>query len=105
MTTTTTATPVGFLPQMITAQEAAAFLNVTSRTVLNWIHEDRIPYIELPGGSERAQYRIPLGALVSSLAGTYDLAAALADGQRRAVEAGLTGEVLKRATIETVAEG
>jgi excisionase family DNA binding protein len=98
---TTTVSPVGYLPQMITIQEAAEFLHVSSRTVLSWIGDDLIPYIKLPGGSERAQYRIPLGALVSSLSGTFDLSAALAEGEARVAAANLSGEDLKRLVVES----
>lgn len=100
----TTISPVGYLPQMITIQEAAEFLHVAPRTVLNWIAEDRIPYIRLPGGSERTQYRIPLGALVSSLTGSFDLSAALAEGEARAAAA-LSDEDVKRAAVENAVEG
>jgi excisionase family DNA binding protein len=53
----------------VTTSEAAALLNVSKRTVVNWIHRDLVPYVRLPGG----EYRIPLGALLSSLSGTFDL--------------------------------
>jgi len=100
---TITPPALGYLPQMITPQEAAAFLNVTSRTVLNWIDQDRIPYIRLPGGTERAQYRIPLSGLVSSLSGTFDLAAALEEGEAHARAAGLAGEDLRRLAADGTA--
>ncbi len=61
--------------QLIKAQEAADLQNVDVRTVHGWIEQDRIPYIELPGPGKRPTYRIPLQGLLSSLSGTYDLAA------------------------------
>lgn len=79
-------------PQLITTKEAAELLRVEPRTVLNWIKEDRIPYVELPGGGDRRTYRIPLGALLSSLSGTFDLAKEIRDWDRRAVEEGITDE-------------
>jgi excisionase family DNA binding protein len=91
---------LGFLPRMITPQEAAAFLNVSSRTIIYWIKKDRIPYIKLPGGTERTQYRIPLGGLVSSLAGNYDLAEVLSEAEAHAEELGLSSEELKRVAID-----
>jgi excisionase family DNA binding protein len=57
-------------PQLLTVSGAAELLNVSARTVHNWIKDDRIPYIELPGG----MYRIPQHALLSSLRGNYNLA-------------------------------
>jgi hypothetical protein len=51
-------------------------LNVSPRTVLNWIKDGAIPYVELPSGpARRSEYRIPVQALLRSLAGNYDLAA------------------------------
>jgi excisionase family DNA binding protein len=61
-------------PQLLTTGEAAALLKVSSRTILNWIHADRIPYVQLPPNGGRSEYRIPLQGLLSSLSGTYDLA-------------------------------
>jgi hypothetical protein len=46
---------------------------VNPRTVNNWIKQDRIPYLELPGG----EYRVPLAGLLSSLGGTFDLGKAI----------------------------
>jgi excisionase family DNA binding protein len=63
-------------PQLLTVAAAAELLNVSHRTVLNWIKRDDIPYIELPGGG-KASYRIPMHALLASLRGNYDLAEAL----------------------------
>jgi excisionase family DNA binding protein len=65
-------------PRMLTTREAAALLNVSQRTVNNWIHQGSIPYVELPHGEGgRPEYRIPELALLRSLAGNYDLAAEL----------------------------
>jgi excisionase family DNA binding protein len=43
---------------------------VSDRTVRRWIKAERIPFLRLPSG----EYRIPQGALLASLRGTYDLA-------------------------------
>lgn len=62
-------------PQLITTKQAAEMLSVSPRTVLNWIKDDAIPYVELPSaGSRRHEYRIPMHALLRSLSGNYDLA-------------------------------
>jgi excisionase family DNA binding protein len=63
----------GYRSRLVSTGEAARLLGVNSRTVLNWIKGDKIPYVQLPGGD----YRIPLGALVQCLPGTYDLGAEL----------------------------
>jgi excisionase family DNA binding protein len=65
-------------PQLITTKAAAELLSVSPRTVLNWIRDDAIPFVELPSrGRERHEYRIPLHGLLRSLSGNYDLAAEL----------------------------
>lgn len=64
-------------PQLLTTGEAATLLKVSSRTILNWIGADRIPYVKLPPNGGRSEYRIPLQGLLSSLSGTYDLAGEL----------------------------
>lgn len=55
--------------RLISTQEAADLLDVSTRTITNWINEDKVPYIKLPGGG----YRLPLAALLQSLSGNYDL--------------------------------
>lgn len=60
-------------PQLLTVAQAASLLNVSDRTVRRWIEAEKVPYIELPSGG----YRIPQGALLASLRGTYDLASEL----------------------------
>jgi excisionase family DNA binding protein len=65
------------LPRLLTTSEVAAVVRVTPRTVQNWIENQRIPHVELPGG----QYRIPLQGLITSLSGNYDLNAELAVGE------------------------
>ena len=60
---------IGSQPKLISTKEAAALLNVTQRTVTNWIEADKVPYLRLPGG----EYRLPLSGLLASLSGTYDL--------------------------------
>lgn len=61
--------------QLLTTQEVADLLRVSTRTVQNWIKRGEVPYVELPGG----EYRLPLAGLLDSLRGSFDLAAALAD--------------------------
>lgn len=56
-------------PKLLSTKQAAELLNVSKRTILNWIEGERIPYVKLPGGD----YRIPLAGLLSSLSGTYQL--------------------------------
>jgi excisionase family DNA binding protein len=68
-------------PPLLTTAQAASLLNVSRRTVLNWINDDRVQYVRLPGG----EYRIPLDPLLESLEGTYDLANEL-QGTRRSGE-------------------
>jgi excisionase family DNA binding protein len=73
-------------PRLLTTAEAAVMLNVSQRTIVNWIRNDSIPYIELPSsGSRRREYRIPQMALLRSLAGNYDLV-----GELRALEEAAT---------------
>lgn len=47
----------------LTTTEAAQILKVSSRTVLNWIKEERVPYMRLPTG----EYRLPRRALMEAL--------------------------------------
>lgn len=56
-------------PKLLSTTQAAGLLNVSRRTVLNWIEAGRVPYVKLPGG----EYRLPLSGLLSSLSGTYRL--------------------------------
>ena len=60
-------------PVLLTVPQAASLLSVSDRTIRRWIEAERIPFLKLPSGS----YRIPQGALLSSLRGTYDLAGEL----------------------------
>lgn len=60
-------------PILLTVAQAASLLRVSERTIRRWIEAERIPFLKLPGGS----YRIPQGALLASLRGTYDLAGEL----------------------------
>jgi len=92
-----TLSPLSLAPHLLTTEQAATLLNVSSKTILNWIGEDRIPYVRLPGGQERAQYRIPLDGLVASLSGTFDLGAALRAGEEH-VSSLSSSEVRQRAT-------
>lgn len=67
--------PTKLAPQLLKAQEAADILNVDVRTIHTWIAKQSIPYLELPTNGTKRSYRIPLQGLLSSLSGTYDLAA------------------------------
>jgi excisionase family DNA binding protein len=60
-------------PLLLTVPQAASLLGVSDRTVRRWIKAERIPFLRLPSG----EYRIPQGALLASLRGTYDLAGEL----------------------------
>jgi excisionase family DNA binding protein len=81
-------------PQLITVAQAATLLNVSERTIRNWIEDERIPYLKLPGGG----YRIPQGALLASLRGNYDLGAELRELDRR--RAGVTDEDVRKAVTD-----
>jgi hypothetical protein len=50
---------------------------VTPRTIVNWIDRGSIPYVELPSGGSRREYRIPEVALLRSLSGNFNLEAEL----------------------------
>jgi excisionase family DNA binding protein len=82
----------GFEPRLITTKEAADLVRVSPRTILNWIGRGVVPYVELPSGGDRKEYRIPLGAFVSSLSGTYDMAKEVRALDERASAAGATDE-------------
>jgi excisionase family DNA binding protein len=56
-------------PKLLSTTQAATLLNVSRRTILNWIEAGKVPYVRLPGGD----YRLPLSGLLSSLSGTYRL--------------------------------
>jgi len=56
-------------PKLLSTTQAAGLLNVSRRTILNWIEAGKVPYVRLPGGD----YRIPLTGLLDSLSGTYRL--------------------------------
>lgn len=56
-------------PKLLSTAQAAGLLNVSRRTVLNWIEAGKVPYVRLPGG----EYRLPLSGLLASLSGTYRL--------------------------------
>jgi excisionase family DNA binding protein len=60
---------VGSQPKLLSTKQAAELLNVSRRTILNWIETDKVPYLKLPGGD----YRVPLAGLLASLSGTYRL--------------------------------
>ncbi|MEX2108886.1 MAG: helix-turn-helix domain-containing protein [Solirubrobacterales bacterium] len=82
-------------PQLLTVSEAAKLLNVNERTIRRWIEAESIPYLKLPGGGS---YRIPQGALLSSLRGNYDLGAELRELDRK--NADLTDEQVEAALVE-----
>lgn len=81
-------------PKLLSTTQAAALLNVSRRTILNWIESGKVPYVRLPGGD----YRVPLSGLLSSLSGTYRL-----DEEIRALDernAGLSDEDVQAAIGE-----
>jgi excisionase family DNA binding protein len=57
------------MARLLTTREAGELLHVTPRTVTNWIRDERVPYVRLPGG----EYRLPLDGLLDCISGTYDL--------------------------------
>jgi excisionase family DNA binding protein len=65
------------LPRLITVNQAAQMLAVSSETVRSWIDKGSIPHIVLPQSGTRREFRIPLQGLLSCLSGNYDLAAEL----------------------------
>ena len=86
-------------PRLITTKEAAELLNVSPRTILNWIEKGSIPYVELPGAGDRRDYRIPQIALLRSLSGNYDLVAELEQLEDAAAGTGLTEEIVAEAVV------
>ncbi len=81
-------------PKLLSTTQAADLLNVSRRTILNWIEAGKVPYVRLPGGD----YRLPLSGLLSSLSGTYRL-----DEEIRALDernAALTDEDVQAAIGE-----
>jgi len=81
-------------PRLITTKEAAELLHVSSRTVLKWIENEAIPYIELPSSGARHEYRIPVLALMQSLRGNYDLASEVRKLDEAAAVADVTDDAL-----------
>jgi len=79
-------------PRLLTTAEAATLLAVSQRTIVNWIQNESIPYLELPTKGKRKEYRIPQVALLESLSGNYDLAAELRALEEAADAAGLSEE-------------
>jgi len=86
-------------PRLLTTNEAASLLNVSQRTILNWIKADTIPYVELPSAGKRAEYRIPQVALLRSLSGNYDLGAELRSLDEAAEAAGLDEDQVTRLVV------
>ena len=82
-------------PQLLTVSEAAALLNVNEKTIRRWIEAESIPFVKLPGAGS---YRIPQGALLSSLRGNYDLGAELRELDQQ--NADLTDEQVEAALAE-----
>lgn len=81
-------------PQLLTVAQAARLLRVSEKTVRRWIEADRIPYLRLPSGG----YRVPQGALLASLGGTYDLASELA--KLDAAAGSVSDEDVRRAAVD-----
>ncbi len=79
-------------PRLLTVAQAASLLNVSDRTVRRWIDEEKVPFLERPDGS----YRLPQGALLASLRGTYDLARELRE------QDGRHGDLLEEQVRETM---
>jgi excisionase family DNA binding protein len=94
-------TATGSHSRLLTTSEAADLLAVERRTVLNWIKDGAVPYVELPSVGGRRQYRIPLGGLLDALGGTYDLAGALEAADAAAAEADLSDEEIRAAADAT----
>jgi excisionase family DNA binding protein len=85
---------VGSQPKLLSTKQTAELLNVSRRTILNWIEADKVPYIKLPGGD----YRIPLTGLLASLSGTYCL-----DEEIRALDeryVGLSDEAVQAVLVD-----
>jgi excisionase family DNA binding protein len=83
-------------PTLLTTKEAADLLKVTSRTIVNWIDSDAIPYVELPSsGPARREFRIPLQGLLNSVGGNYDLGRELHDNL--AIDAPISAGMPERA--------
>ena len=55
--------------QMVKPSEAARRIGVHHNTILNWIRQERVPYVRTPTG----QYLLPWSLLVQRLSGSYDL--------------------------------
>lgn len=81
-------------PKLLSTTQAAGLLNVSRRTILNWIEADKVPYVRLPGGD----YRVPLTGLLDSLSGTYRLQEEIRALDKR--NAGLTDEDVQAAIGE-----
>lgn len=79
-------------PRLITTKEAAELLRVTPRTVLNWIDNGKIPYVELPSNGSHHEYRIPVLALLQSLRGNFRLAEYAQALDEATAAAGVTDE-------------
>ncbi len=82
-------------PELLTVAQAASLLKVSDKTIRRWIDAEQIPFLRLPSGS----YRIPQGALLASLGGTYDLAGELAALDARS--AGISEDDVRRALNES----
>lgn len=57
--------------RLIKPSEAAAMLGVHHNTVLGWIRDGKVPYVQTPGG----HYLLPWSLLAQAMSGTYDIAA------------------------------
>lgn len=86
-------------PRFLTTAEAASLLNVSPRTVLNWIHQGSVPFIELPSSGRRKEYRIPEIALLESLSGNYDLVAELRSLDLQADATGMEEDEIADAVV------
>ncbi len=81
-------------PKLLTISEAATLLKVSEATIEGWTLAERVPYMELPDGSQR----LPQSALLAALPANYDLATELRELDER--NAGLTDEQVQAALNE-----
>jgi hypothetical protein len=74
----------GITPQLLTPEQAAQLVDERVQVVMDWIANDRIPYVTTPAApGEPEQYRIPLQGFINALSDIYDL-----DGELEALYSG-----------------
>lgn len=52
------------MEDLLTPQQAADLIQVDYRTILNWIHADRLPYVDLTPDGGRRNYRVVVKKLL-----------------------------------------